>query len=394
MVKALFLPYAVVLRQEDSYYWQRNIGRYLDQISLFFEEVKIICHVVDQHNKEYFREGRPLYTYQIVSPQIRVISLPKRRGIDSLRTLNEYIFDVDFVYIFLPSYKGLAAAWLCTLNKRPYAIYIGANWEEIAPFMLHHIRQPIKTILTRSIQWLEKVAVSRATFTIAHGEVIVKKYDGQACRVFSAIPIMNWGQAEFLRRHDTCQDKDIQLLYVGTLSPRKGLEYLIKGFELAQKRMPNMQLTIVGAGQLQYEVGLKDLVSNLGLETKICFAGYVSDPAIILKYYQDSDLFILPTLGEGFPRVIYEAHTQGLPVVTTKIGSIPSMLTDQENALLIDPASSEAIASAIDRLINHPELRQRLMRGGYDLVNKRLIKGNAINQFQDLLFKYRVLVSQ
>jgi glycosyltransferase involved in cell wall biosynthesis len=82
--------------------------------------------------------------------------------------------------------------------------------------------------------------------------------------------------------------------------------------------------------------------------------------------YLDHDLLLVPSLpGEGIPRVLLEAMAAGLPVITTRVAGIPSLITDTLNGLLIDAGTAEAIAAAVLTLRRDGDLRRRLIQGGY-----------------------------
>src|SRR5207245_9612490 len=69
--------------------------------------------------------------------------------------------------------------------------------------------------------------------------------------------------------------------------------------------------------------------------------------------------------GEGIPRVLPEGMAAGLPIVTTRVASIPSLIRDGENGLLVDEPTAGAVAAAVARIVAAPELRRRLIDGGY-----------------------------
>ncbi len=85
--------------------------------------------------------------------------------------------------------------------------------------------------------------------------------------------------------------------------------------------------------------------------------GQIPDAA---KYLKAFDIFVLPSVKEGLPYAILEAMAAGLPIVATKVGGIPEMITDGESGLLVPPKNPEALATAIEKLIAAPELRARL----------------------------------
>src|SRR4029450_3061106 len=87
----------------------------------------------------------------------------------------------------------------------------------------------------------------------------------------------------------------------------------------------------------------------------------------LLPLYREYDLFVLPTLpGEGIPRVLLEAMTSGVPIVTTRVAGIPSLITHELNGLRVEDPTGTSIADALLRLIADGGLRRRLIANGYE----------------------------
>jgi len=94
--------------------------------------------------------------------------------------------------------------------------------------------------------------------------------------------------------------------------------------------------------------------------------------------YRDYDLFVLPTLpGEGIPRVLLEAMASGVPVVTTRVSGIPSLITHETNGLLVDQTTAGSIADALARLVRDAPLRQRLIAQGYQTARGLTLESQA-----------------
>ena len=98
----------------------------------------------------------------------------------------------------------------------------------------------------------------------------------------------------------------------------------------------------------------------------------------LLPLYRKYDVFVLPTLpGEGIPRVLLESMTSGMPVVTTRVSGIPSLITHEVNGLLMDDNSGEAVADAVARVVTDAPLRQRLIANGYETARGRTLEAQA-----------------
>jgi glycosyltransferase involved in cell wall biosynthesis len=146
------------------------------------------------------------------------------------------------------------------------------------------------------------------------------------------------------------------ILFVGRLVPDKGIFDLLDALRLVA-RDRRCTLRIVGGGSHQQE--LRQRVDELELEDVVSLMGYVEgDP--LAESYASSDVFVLPSYREGFPTVITEAMSYGLPVVTTSIRGAMDQLVEGENALFVPPRHPAALADALGRLLDDPVLRARM----------------------------------
>ncbi len=156
-----------------------------------------------------------------------------------------------------------------------------------------------------------------------------------------------------------------QLPVVGTVcrldEPKKGLAVLLQAMRLATDRgdAPAWQLLIVGEGPARG--GLTQLSERLGLADRVIFAGSRRDVAAILPLL---DLFVCPSLYEGFGIAIVEAMMAGRPVVASSVGGITEIVRPGDTGLLVPPGDPAALAGAIQDLLRQPELAARLGREG------------------------------
>jgi glycosyltransferase involved in cell wall biosynthesis len=165
----------------------------------------------------------------------------------------------------------------------------------------------------------------------------------------------------------------LRLLYVGRLSPEKGVHLAIEalGIVAAQDGATPMRLAIAGAGEQEYEAHLRELASHHGVESRIEFLG--SKPKEELPgLYQSADVFLFTSVWpEPFGRAPVEAMASGLAVVGAPVGGAAEFLVPEETALCFQPGDAADLARQIARLARRPELRQRLARNGRQLAADR-----------------------
>ena len=164
------------------------------------------------------------------------------------------------------------------------------------------------------------------------------------------------------------------VLAVGQLKERKGFRYLIQACRLLANRGCLLECHIVGEGPLREE--LEEQIQQLSLQGTVTLYGSLPHQEVI-EQYQQAAAFVLPAViggdgdRDGIPNVILEAMAMELPVVSTLHSGIPEVVQDGVNGLLVPPADEAALADAIAKLLNSPELRFRLGRSGRQMVTEK-----------------------
>ena len=184
-----------------------------------------------------------------------------------------------------------------------------------------------------------------------------------------------------------------RVLFVGHCSPIKGIKYLLEAIWLL--KISNIALDLVGdlESNIEYTARLKEMTRIWGISDKIIFHGFVPRERII-NFYTEADIFVLPSLWEGFGIVLLEAMAFELPVVATKVGAIPELVKDGVNGLLVPPANSRALAEAIAALIQNPGLRKKLGKNGRAIYNKSLTWEQVGEKFETVLFRLNANVTR
>jgi len=153
------------------------------------------------------------------------------------------------------------------------------------------------------------------------------------------------------------------ILGLGTLQPRKNFRRLVRAYAMTQGQIANeIRLVIAGAKGWMYD-GIFRSVEELGLRDAVRFPGYVADddlPAL----YSMADLFVFPSLYEGFGMPPLEAMACGTPVVTSNASSLPEVVGDA--ALVVDPLDVAALADAMGHLLTDRDLRENMARRGVE----------------------------
>ena len=148
--------------------------------------------------------------------------------------------------------------------------------------------------------------------------------------------------------------KEIHLGFVSRLSIQKGLTYLLKAMEILRNLEIPFTLTIAGEGdQLSY---IKKFINKYSFEDEIQILGFQAD---VRPIFENIDLLLLPSLCEGFPMIILEAMSSGIPVIASAVNGIPEVIQDGKNGTLIQARDSGSLALAVLQYWNHPLLIEK-----------------------------------
>ncbi|TXH26903.1 MAG: glycosyltransferase [Cyclobacteriaceae bacterium] len=184
-------------------------------------------------------------------------------------------------------------------------------------------------------------------------------------------------RADFFFREDTCQSERINLLYTGRLDLSKGLQEMIESLAVIRSKGIEASLHFVGWEE-KSETTVTDLLlekaAQLNLAEYVLFHGKKQIGTELNSFYRMADIFIIGSkVNEGFPRTIWEAFANSVPVIASSVGSIPFFLRDTVDVLLIKPGSIDEMTKAILRLIDDRELRKLLIRNAYHVAESNTL---------------------
>jgi glycosyltransferase involved in cell wall biosynthesis len=172
---------------------------------------------------------------------------------------------------------------------------------------------------------------------------------------------------EHLRRvRQTYQLPDKFILHVATIEPRKNLGRLLDAFQSLLAEWPDLRLVLIGKKGWLYEEFFQKL-KTLGLEERVIFPGFVAE-ADLPACYQLAQVFVYPSLYEGFGLPPLEAMACGTPVVSSNSSSLPEVVGSA--GLLVDPTDTAALTAALHRVLTDDHLRADLQQRGLAQAQK------------------------
>ena len=174
--------------------------------------------------------------------------------------------------------------------------------------------------------------------------------------------------------------------WVGRMTGVKDTDAVLEIVRAARERDIPAVLCMVGDGPDRDR--LEQVARDLGIARSTYFVGYQSDVA---GYYRLFDAFLLPSVNEGTPVSAIEALASGTPVVATRVGGVPDVVTDGVNGFLVEPGDTEAAAERVAQLAGDPELRSRLGDSGRESVRERYAVDRLVDDVDRL---YRSLLAE
>ncbi len=217
----------------------------------------------------------------------------------------------------------------------------------------YNFAKPIgKWILRRWFRKLDgKIAVSKPAMEFAHGH-----FPGYYNIIPNGVDLDHFSPD--VSPIDEFCDGKVNILFVGRLEKRKGLNYLLEAFKQVKQEISNSRLIIVGPGT-RLRRKYKRQVMRSGLKD-VVFVGYVAYDELP-RYYKTADVFCAPATGrESFGIILLEAMAVGKPIVASNIEGYASVVTHGVDGLLVPPEDKEMLAQALISLLTDQSLRQEM----------------------------------
>lgn len=277
----------------------------------------------------------------------------------------KHIRQSDFVYFFYPnSFKY--ATFLCRLLRKKYGLYIRGmhGVDDIVSITIYRHAYTIFTVSDYFTNMVNELTCNHVANTIR--------------------PMIPYSEKDIVMDRKYVNKSTYNILYLGRIDRDKGIDELLHAVkELRSYCTTKFNLKIVGNGN--YATSARQITKFLGIEDIVEFLGPVYDDDAKREIFINSDIYILPTYHEGFPRTLYEAMIFGTPIITTFVGGIPSLMKDGINCIRIEKGSIQSIVDklryAMDNYSDMGHLTSSAASTVRTIVDcKRLSHGEHLNQ--------------
>ncbi|MET3662908.1 glycosyltransferase family 4 protein [Aquamicrobium ahrensii] len=216
------------------------------------------------------------------------------------------------------------------------------------------------------------VPVLRRVFERAAAIIVLGNYWREFVARFYGMPVGRFdvvanGVADFApgAPQPRGEDEPVRLLFAGNLTDAKGAGALLQSLALLPGELPDWRMIFAGTGDV---AGFRDEANKLGLSGRVAFTGWVARDAI-LPLYRQADIVVLPSRNEVLPVCLLEGACAGAALVATPVGSVPDVLHESENGLLVEADDPEGIARALAQVIG-----DRGYRESFRAASRRIYK--------------------
>jgi glycosyltransferase involved in cell wall biosynthesis len=291
--------------------------------------------------------------------QIRQAVAPWFAGAAIRRRLDRKAYDV----VDVASAEGIRVA---ASPRRPYAVVARSNGLEHLNYrrMLDdHDAGLVRKGWTRRI-WYPLTRLSQVAFAARSADrlLLLNEDDRRYAlehrwKGADRIDIVPHGVSErFLSGGAAAGERGQGLLFCGSWDHMKGIAYLVQTFDRLHERGRTLRLTILGPG-VDPSIVLSAFPSKVRSFVRVIPRAAEQQ---VIEAYRAHDVLLWLSSYEGFGLVLLEAMSQGLAVVATPVGCVPSLVRDGENGLVVPKRSPDAAVAAVERLMDTPDLRRSI----------------------------------
>lgn len=312
---------------------------------------------------------------------VPAIALPiRKKRLPDLLALRRWLAGpgraVDLVNTHSSTDSWLTAVACATLAEAPPIV------------RTRHVSSPINT--GRPTFWLYQKAARHVVVTGEKLKEQLMRVNGFAADSLTSVPT-GIDTERFQPRAKAAARAALGLpaeaLYVGilaTLRDWKGHTVLFDALDRLKDRYPALRLLVVGDGP--YRDRLDTRLATLGLADRVDFVGHRLDAE---QWLNAMDVFTLPSWGdEGVSQALMQAMASALPIVTTPVGSLSEVIEHERTGLMVPPRDAEALAAAIARLLDQPELAAGLGQAARALAEQRCGRAIMLDRMEAIFRRF------
>ncbi|WP_160160515.1 glycosyltransferase family 4 protein [Thermaurantimonas aggregans] len=352
------------------------LGVFISALAKEVDSLVLILHQADKHYEQFC-------DYELISKNITVINLGYKtpawhREFFHKKILKTALRQAEICDAIIIRSPTPLAAYFHKYVKHPelWFLIVGDYLEGTEHYLKSGLRNKLIYFYLKVNNYFFQ---KRIPFTnvLVNSPALLKKYTPVAKRIH-LIKSTTLNEIDLYYREDTCQNNRTNILFTGRFAYNKGLVELFEALnKLILIKEKDFYLHLAGWEDdvnKPVENKLRELAEKLKITDRVIFHGRKKVGTDLNAMYRSCDIYVLPSYHEGFPRTIWEAMANSLPVIATSVGGIPEYLEHETHALLIPPKNVEALVEAIKRIINDKGLRKKLIYNGFELAKSTTLE--------------------
>ena len=366
-----------VVKKNNQIYLPSFLSVFFDELAKNVEKLVLFLHEATTEDQIFSADGR------ICSDNIIWVNMGKKKPAwyrslfanQIIKRYNKYFDMLDALIIRSPS--PLAPYFKSSNSLKDKLVYmLVSDYKKGAEMIqVNHLRNLlVKNYVLHNDKKFKKCL--RDSLLIVNSSEIYNDHKHLSKSIFE-LRTTTLRNKDFYKRKNQNLGNPVKLLFTGRIVLQKGLINIIDCLNYSENEKLNLELHIVGwedSENKPFEKYLKNYAEKLNLKSKIIFHGLKSVGDELNAMYRMADIYVLPSHHEGFPRTIWEAMANSLPVISTTVGSIPKYVKNYEEAILVPPKDSKSLFKAIKSIISNNSLRLKLVKNSLNLVSNHTLE--------------------
>jgi glycosyltransferase involved in cell wall biosynthesis len=358
-------------------YFPSHFGLFIEELSIHVKELRLFLFrrvLFDPIFFDYKLSNVNIKLFEIAEEKaayIKFFLAPKY-----LRKVNIELKKCDFILLRGPS--PMSYAFSKYFEKGNITNLMVGDYLEGNKFIIQPFYRLLPVKLLNMLMHYRYISSIKGTKICFNSELLFLNYN----RLGKVSIVINTGNIKLsdinFKIQKSYKNKEIiKLLYVGRIDWAKGFKEMLESIqELNSSGLKTFKLDIVGWDETKGEkvkTEILKIINSKCLNELITFHDKKKPGDELYEFYKNSDAFILPSYQEGFPRTLWEAFANGLPVITTSVGAIKYKLIDRKHALFCLAKNTNSLTEKIIEMISNEELMNECRSNGYLLVKENTI---------------------
>jgi glycosyltransferase involved in cell wall biosynthesis len=350
-------------------YSNPTIGTFVDSLRPHFYSIIIFAHETNKlcESQNYKINDKKKLMFISLGPEGHFWDYFKKMG-RVRKAVKAHKNEIDILLLRVPSYRAFFVWKYCGKPKRTVLLFIGNPMFTPAysnPKSYMYFFRKFRSMLHD--RRMRLICRNSGVKVFANSQQLVDLWSNKLKNSVSFVHTSSISKNDIftLNLQEKFRKEPFKLLFAGRVCFDKGIRELFEALKkLNQANAGVFILDIVGSIGDLGGLTLDQLAGKYGVRSYISHYGVVPFGNKLFQYFRNADVFILPSYHEGMPHAVWEAMSQGTPVISTSVGGVGDFFIDKEDILFIETKDSKSIIGAVKKLVNDKKLHSTLIKNG------------------------------